>query len=257
MLAGSRGQQISQAINQVAANTETVSSAAEKTTAMANSGEEAIKQAVSQMKIIEEKTDATAGVIHELEDKSKQIGQIVDVISNISSQTNLLALNAAIEAARAGEAGRGFAVVAEAVRHLAEQSSDAAKQITALIHDVQQKTVSAVAFMTQSKAEVDTGAQVVEVAGQSFDEILIMVRDMTKQIHEIAVAIEEVTTGTKNVVNSVQEIDNESQKASEQTQTISAATEEQSASIEEIASASQHLAKMAEELQKVIRKFKI
>lgn len=249
--------QISNAINQVAENTEIVSSSAEKTAMTANNGEEAIRQAVNQMRIIEERTNATANVITELEDKSKQIGQIVDVISSISGQTNLLALNAAIEAARAGEAGRGFAVVAEEVRKLAEQSQDAAKQITELIGEVQAKTDSAVIFMNDGKNEVDKGAKVVTVAGQSFSEILTMVKAMTDQIHEISGAIEEITSGTQNVVNSVQDIDDESRKAAEQTQTISAATEEQSASIEEIASSSQHLAKMAEELQVAIGKFKI
>ncbi len=259
-LAGSANsvvQQISHAITQVASNTEVVSESAEKTADMANSGEQAIKQAVNQMQVIEKKTKDTAGVIGELEEKSKKIGQIVDVISAIAGQTNLLALNAAIEAARAGEAGRGFAVVAEEVRKLAEQSQDAAKQITGLIDEVQSKTDSAVSFMNDGKKEVEAGANVVSLAGQSFGEILTMVRDMTDQIHEISAAIEEITSGTQHVVNSVQDIDNESKKTSEQTQTISAATEEQSASVEEIASASQHLAHMAEELQQAIRKFKI
>jgi len=250
-------QQISNAITQVASNTETVSTSAEKAATTANNGEEAIKQAVNQMSIIEQKTNDTAKVISELEEKSKQIGQIVDVISTISGQTNLLALNAAIEAARAGEAGRGFAVVAEEVRKLAEQSQDAAKQITDLIQEVQAKTDSAVTFMNDGKKEVDSGAKVVSTAGQSFEEILTMVRAMTQQIHEISAAIQEITSSTQNVVNAVQQIDNESKKTSEQTQTISAATEEQSASVEEIASASQHLAKMAEDLQQAIRKFKI
>lgn len=250
-------QQISTAIRQVASNTEIVSGSAGKTAVTANHGEEAIRQAVDQMSIIEQKTNDTVKVIGELETKSAQIGQIVEVISGIAGQTNLLALNAAIEAARAGEAGKGFAVVAEEVRKLAEQSQEAAKQITALILEVQNKTNNAVTFMGDSKKEVDTGAKVVSAAGQSFEEILTMVRDMSNQIHEISSAIQEIAVGTQNVVEAVQDIDNESQRTSEQTQTISAATEEQSASVEEIASASQHLSKMAENLQQAIRKFKI
>lgn len=249
--------QISSAIQQVADNTGIVSDSAENTASKANEGEGAIKKAVSQMKIIEEKTNDTAMVICELEEKSKQIGQIVDAISNISGQTNLLALNAAIEAARAGEAGRGFSVVAEEVRKLAEQSQDAAKQITGLINEVQMKTNSAVEFMVMGKKEVDAGTQVVSLAGSSFEEILGMVRVMTLQISEISKAIADITSGTKKMVQAVDTIDQEGKKASEQTQTISAATEEQSASTEEIASASQHLASIAEDLQKAIQRFKI
>lgn len=248
--------QIASAIDQVSQNTQTVSAAAAQTANTAETGESAVHQAVSQMKVIEEKTNSTAKVIGELEEKSNQIGQIVDVISNISGQTNLLALNAAIEAARAGEAGRGFAVVAEEVRKLAEQSQDAAKQITELIGDVQGRTNRAVSFMQDNEKEVKTGASVVSDAGQSFVEILSMVQNMTKQIQEISGAIEEVTAGTKNVVRSVQDIDHESKRTAEKTQTISAATEEQSASVEEIASASRHLAVMAEELQHAIHTFK-
>lgn len=249
--------QISTAINQVAANTENVSISAEKTASTANDGEAAIKQAVNQMKIIEEKTNATSGVIAELEDKSKQIGQIVDVISSIAGQTNLLALNAAIEAARAGEAGRGFAVVAEEVRKLAEQSQNAAKEITDLIGEVQAKTDSAVVFMNDGKTEVNNGTAVVASAGESFETILKMVQEMSKEIHEISASIEEIASGTQNVVKSVQDIDDESKRSAQKTQAISAATEEQSASVGEIASASEHLAKMAESLQQAVQQFKV
>lgn len=248
---------IAKAISQVSENTLVVSTSSEKTAETANKGGEAIRKAVQQMSIIEEKTKSTSDVIGELEAKSKQIGQIVEVIASIASQTNLLALNAAIEAARAGEAGRGFAVVAEEVRKLAEQSQEAAKQITGLIHEVQEKTNNAVTYMGDSQNEVNRGAEVVKAAGDNFSAILLMVSEMTKEIHEISASLQEVTSGTQHVVASVENIDKESQKTSEQTQNISAATEEQSATIEEIASASEHLAQMAEELQQSIRKFKV
>ncbi|WP_231036102.1 methyl-accepting chemotaxis protein [Pectinatus sottacetonis] len=250
-------EQISIAINQVAVNTETVANSAESTASAASDGEDAIKKAVNQMNTIEVKTNATAVVIGELEEKSKQIGQIVDVISNIAGQTNLLALNAAIEAARAGEAGKGFAVVAEEVRKLAEQSQDAAKQITELIGEVQAKTDNAVIYMNDGKKEVDMGARVVEGAGTSFEKILSMVKNMTGQIHEISAAVQEITSSSQDVVKAVDSIDDETKKNSAQTQTISASTEEQSSSVEEIATASEHLAKMAEQLEKEVSKFKI
>ncbi|WP_196593428.1 methyl-accepting chemotaxis protein [Pectinatus sottacetonis] len=250
-------EQIAKAIGQVSLNTQTVSGAAEKTASTADAGEKIIQKAVKQMKLIQEKTDAMSNVVGELENKSKQIGQIVDAISNISGQTNLLALNAAIEAARAGSAGKGFAVVAEEVRKLAEQSQDAAKKITDLINEVQIKTNGVVTVMGDSKNHVTEGSKVVSDAGDNFEQIYHMVCDMTSQIQKNSAAVEKITNNTKEVVGAVQKINDASKKNSGETQNISAATEEQSASVEEIASASQHLAKMAEKLQANVVKFKV
>lgn len=255
--AGEIVKQISASIAQVSQNSEQVATFANHTMQTATDGEGIIKRAVTEMQTIKEKTNATSTVISKLEDKSKEIGQIVETISGIASQTNLLALNAAIEAARAGEAGRGFAVVAEEVRKLAEQSETAAEQITALIGEVQSSTREAVVFMDANQKEIISGVQAVDDAGSNFNNILGMVSDMNKQIDAITASIVEVTKGITHVVTAVQGIETESRKASEQTQTISAATEEQSASVEEIASASEHLAQMAADLQKAVQKFKL
>lgn len=255
--AGQIVKKISVSIGQVSQKSQQVAISANHTMQTATDGEGIIERAVTEMKTIEEKTNATSTVISKLEDKSKEIGQIVETISGIASQTNLLALNAAIEAARAGNAGRGFAVVAEEVRKLAEQSETAAEQITALIGEVQSSTREAVVFMDANQKEIISGVQAVDDAGSNFNNILGMVRDMNKQIDAITAYIVEVTKGTTHVVTAVQGIEAESRKASEQTQTISAATEEQSASAEEIASASEHLAQMAADLQKAVQKFKL
>ncbi|SDE56034.1 methyl-accepting chemotaxis protein [Sporomusa acidovorans] len=250
-------EQMSQGIGQVVENTAVVSAAAEKTARAANDGEQAIEKAINQMTVIEQKTTDTALVIGELEEKSQYIGQIVETISNIAGQTNLLALNAAIEAARAGEQGRGFAVVADEVRKLAEQSREAAKQIAELIGEVQQRTNNAVTFMDQGRKEVTVGTEVVNVAGQNFRNILVMIQNMTKQISEISAAIQQVANGSRQVVDAIQEINTESKNTAGEAQTVSAATEEQSASMQQISSASQSLDKMAEKLQQAIYNFKV
>ncbi|CUH94868.1 hypothetical protein P22_0934 [Propionispora sp. 2/2-37] len=238
-------------------NAVNVAAAAEKTSQTATDGDHAIHQAIVQMNVIEEKTNATAAVITDLAEKSTEIQQIVETISAISGQTNLLALNAAIEAARAGEAGRGFAVVADEVRKLAEQSAQSAKNIANLIAEVQQKTGSAVTNMQDGIKEVKAGSQAVDRAGASFREILQMIKNISQQVTEISSSIQQISSGSEQMVNAVQEINHAAKNTAEQTQTISAATEEQSASMEEIAASSQHLANMAENLQNVIRQFKI
>ena len=102
---------------------------------------------VDQMNAIADTVISSSNVVAKLGERSKEIGNIVEVISNISGQTNLLALNAAIEAARAGEHGRGFAVVAEEVRKLAEESQHASQKIEELIRAIQQETAQADAIL--------------------------------------------------------------------------------------------------------------
>ena len=196
-------------------------------------------------------------MVTELGERSKEIGQIVDTITGIAGQTNLLALNAAIEAARAGEQGRGFAVVAEEVRKLAEQSAVAAKQIAAMIGEIQQDTVRAVAAMEDGTREVKTGTAVVNNAGESFAQIAALVEKVSTQVGQIAVAIEKMAGNSSHVVAAMREIDQVSKHTAAETQTISAATEEQSASMEEMAASSQRLAQMAISLENAVKQFQI
>jgi methyl-accepting chemotaxis protein len=168
-----------------------------------------------------------------------------------------LALNAAIEAARAGEQGRGFAVVAEEVRRLAEQSQDAAKQIATLIREIQGDTDKAVEAMNDGTREVKLGAEVVNAAGQAFQEIVELIKKVSGRMQEISSPIEQLAAGSQQIVESVKSIDELSIRASGESQTVSAATEEQSASVEEIAAASQSLTKLAQELQEIVVKFRV
>lgn len=249
--------QMSTNINQTAANSNTVASTSDKTTKAANEGLEAVGTAIEQIGNVEKTVVASAAVVSKLGERSKEIGQIVDAISGIARQTNLLALNAAIEAARAGEQGRGFAVVAEEVRKLAEQSQNAAKQIACLIADVQNDTDKAVLAMTEGTKEVKRGTEVVNTAGQSFENITRLIETVSAEVKEISSAMQQMANGSQQIVSAVREIDEIGKAAAGHTQTVSAATEEQSASMEEVAASSQSLAKMAEELQRTIQKFKV
>ena len=96
---------------------------------LAREGVGAADGATAAMQAVRDSSAEVSEAIRSLGEKSGQIGGIVETITGIAAQTNLLALNAAIEAARAGEHGRGFAVVAEEVRHLAEESQEAAATI--------------------------------------------------------------------------------------------------------------------------------
>jgi len=200
---------------------------------------------------------SSAQVVKKLGERSKDIGQIVATISGIASQTNLLALNAAIEAARAGEQGRGFAVVAEEVRKLAEQSEVAAKQIARLIEEIRLDTDQAVVAMDKGTQEVKIGTQVVTSAGESFQEIVVFINQISQQIQEVYSAAQQMGHTNQEIVTTIDDINIVTQNNASEVQTVSAATEEQSASIEEIASSSHALAKLAEELQSAIHRFTV
>ena len=244
-------------ITQIAASSTTVTGAVAKTVTAANTGSQSADSVHQQMNSIESTVASSAQAVEKLGARSSEIGQIIDTISGIAGQTNLLALNAAIEAARAGENGKGFAVVAEEVRKLAEQSKEAADQISLMIRDIQMETEKAVTAMNQGSHEVKRGAQVVEDAGQNFKDISRLVNDVSSQSMEITTAIEEMTTGSQQIASAIKEIETSGKQAAGKTQTVSAATEEHSASIEEILAASQELAATARTLHDAIAFFKV
>jgi methyl-accepting chemotaxis protein len=250
-------ERISANIEEIAATTSEVAGQTAQAVSKANEGNKSVNTAVSQMVQVEQTVNTSAQVVAELGERSKEIGQIVDTISGIAGQTNLLALNAAIEAARAGDQGRGFAVVAEEVRKLAEQSQTAAQHIATLINSIQEDTDKAVLAMSQGTKEVKLGTEVVNAAGQAFQEIVFLVTKISDQVKEISVAIDQMASGSQQIVGSVNRIDDLSKKAVEEAQTVSAATEEQSASMEEIASSSHSLAQLAMDLQEVVSKFHV
>ncbi len=249
--------EVSTGVTQIASNARQVEITANKASEKAVLGNEAIGQAISQMKSINNTVNGLSGVVRGLGEKSNEIGQIIESITNIASQTNLLALNAAIEAARAGEQGRGFAVVADEVRKLAEESAKSAQQIASLISSIQGQTHEAVQSMDQATEEVDTGITVVNKAGESFQQIQQSVSQVANEIQEVSVAIEQISKSTDQIVSNVDVIAEVSETVSAGTQNVSAASEEQLASMEEIASSSSALSQMAEDLQVMINKFKV
>ena len=220
-------------------------------------GKQKVNFAIEQIRNIAEQVNKSAEVVGNLGNRSKEIGTIVDTISAISDQTNLLALNAAIEAARAGEHGRGFAVVADEVRQLAEQSSDAAKNISELINTIQQDTTSAVESIELGNKSVRDGSDSVIATGDAFKAIEEQVAKLNQNIKNSISHIDSVNSTSQEILQSIEEVHQLSQKSTEEAENVSAATQQQSATMHEMSDFSNQLAELAQQLQNEVQKFNI
>jgi len=251
----------------------------------AQKGKESLQKLIENVSSIARVSEEVAGSIQVLDERSQEIGKIVDLITGIAEQTNLLALNAAIEAARAGDAGRGFAVVAEEVRKLAEESAQAAEQIGKLVAEIQKDTRSAVESVQRAQSEVEAGSKESENVASNFNQILAAIERLEEDIENLAQSLDEANRMQRETSSSAQEVVKLSEEnATLTTQTteavgqiaesissvaavaeenaasseeVSASTEEQNASLEEVNSAVQQLSQMAQNLQKLVERFKI
>ena len=226
------------------------------TSQKAEEGNKLVEATVAQMNTIADTVISSSNVVAKLGERSKEIGNIVEVISGISGQTNLLALNAAIEAARAGEHGHGFAVVAEEVRKLAEESQQASKQIGDLIRAIQEETEQAVAAMQTGRSEAEKGRENVTATGEGFSEIRAMIDRLQQYSVTIGTTMEDLTRRAAKIDDATGKIHDSASKVAAESQNVSAATEQQAAGMEEIAASSRGLSDMAHDLNAAAAKFK-
>lgn len=249
--------QISNKMNQAAQSIRSMTQLTTAANDKANSGNQVVKDTVEQMNVLQQAVDGTTGVINELGEKSREIGQIVNLITDIAKQTNLLSLNAGIEAARAGEQGKGFAVVAAEVRKLASSSNEAAEHIQGLIQEIQMIAGTAVASMNEGASVVNEGIRRVHLTGETFRDIALSVEHIALESREVAEIIDRVSTSSESMVGMMEDIANTSQQSAANTQNVAASAEEQNASMEEVSAAAASLSSMALELQETISRFKL
>lgn len=217
-------------------NVEDMVRAAQDIQSSATEGSTSVERAVNITNDVRDTMATMAKIVGDLGEQSREIGQIIEVITEIADQTNLLALNAAIEAARAGEQGRGFAVVAEEVRQLAEQSAQATTQISELVKNIQRETERTVLGISEGAQEATESAHAVEQSGKLLRGIIEEIDQMTSTMLEVSQGIQLIAGGSEH---------------------LAATTEEQSASIDSIALSAQELSQMSERLQVVVRQFQL
>jgi methyl-accepting chemotaxis protein len=208
-------EQLTGTVKQNADNAAQASSLASNASDVAFEGGEVVSEVVQTMEGIKE--------------SSKKIVEIIGVIDGIAFQTNILALNAAVEAARAGEQGRGFAVVATEVRSLAQRSAAAAKEIKALIND--------------SVDKIDSGAALVDQAGNTMQAIVKSVKQVADIIGEISAASTQQTTGIEEINQAIRRMDD--------------GTQQNASLVEQAAAASEAMQQQASHLAQVVSAFQL
>lgn len=248
---------MSEAVQQIARNANDVTQSAADTAFKAESGLHSAITAEEQMNAISRSMDELSQTVEVLGEQSKEIGSIVEVITDIAGQTNLLSLNAAIEAARAGEQGRGFAVVADSIRKLAEQSGRSAQQITALVSEILAQMGKVAVTVSTASKEVGEGAGMVHSAGEAFGTIRSSATDTAERIEQVSQSVAHLSEGSMRLVESVKVLLAVADTTAEGTHNASAAAEEQLATMEEITASANYLSKLAEELQNLIEQFKV
>ncbi|MDB5648654.1 MAG: methyl-accepting chemotaxis protein, partial [Hyphomicrobiales bacterium] len=234
---------ISQAADDLSRRTEQQAAALEETSAALNGVVEAVrmtsemsKEAREAVTIAKTQADGSGALVRDaiqamdtIEQSSRQIGDIIGLIDEIAFQTNLLALNAGVEAARAGDAGRGFAIVAQEVRALAQRSTDAAKQIKALI--------------STSSSQIGAGVGLVSDTGQAFTTIGENVDRVTALVERIATSAHDQSASLREVNVAVGQMDQ--------------TTQQNAAMVEQTTSASHSLAEKALDLGSLVKRFRL
>jgi len=235
--------EMSATVLEVAKNTQQAAEAANDAHQTTNEGQQKMIGIMDSINHLAEEVQRTAEVIKQLEEKSNNIGVVLDVIKNIAEQTNLLALNAAIEAARAGEQGRGFAVVADEVRTLAQRTQTSTEEIEKMIAELQNGTREATLVMQnscdQATASVDQASQGCE----SLKSIAEKVNTINEMNVQIATAAEEQSAVSEEINRSIVK--------------ISQVADESSQSAKETINANTHLVELTQRFDNMARQFSI
>ncbi|MFH1460345.1 MAG: methyl-accepting chemotaxis protein [Candidatus Omnitrophota bacterium] len=244
-------------VRSVAENAQAATKSSERSLEQAKTGGKSTTAAVETMNKITDTVMNAATVVLTLGEKTQQIGQITETITNIADQTNLLALNAAIEAARAGDAGRGFAVVAEEVRKLAEGSAEAARRIGILIKGIQVETPKAVASMEAGTKEVTEGREIVKQVSNTLIDIINAAKISATMVNEITMATQNQLANSQEIVKAVDEVAVVAEESATAAQEASSSSEEQTASMQELTASAEELARLASDLKDLVGKFKL
>ncbi|MCT4594245.1 MAG: methyl-accepting chemotaxis protein [Anaeromicrobium sp.] len=224
---------------------------------MAREGNEQMKNSVEQMNVIYDLVKNSVQKAKGLNEKSKEISMLVEVVKQISEQTNLLALNAAIEAARAGEAGRGFAVVAEEIKNLAEQVASSLAEIIKIVSGIQGETNIMTQSLEEGYKEVEDGTNKIQDTGVNFKNITDSVAKTVDKVENMSSNLEKLSSNSNEISGSIELIAVAAEENSASIEQTAASAQQQNSSMEEVRNDATLLVDLSEQLNNIVKNFKI
>jgi len=252
--ASSEVESMSENLQKISEESKKIGIISEQVKQMTENNEQVISNAVEKMSAIAVATMQSKEIIAKLEQRSSEISNFVEVITQISEQTNLLAINASIESARAGEQGKGFSVVAQEIRNLAEEAQKAAKDISTSINKIIEDTQEAVSSMDNGSKLVETGLKIIEEARNSFTKVVTANKNINDMLSVVNGDTLETAALSKKIVNLVADVKNTNTNALYDIEQIAMASGNLVASMQEVDLAVDDIETMSRELLEVVQK---
>ncbi len=228
---------------QVAGRATALASIAREARLSAQGGRQAVQQTIEGMERIHSNVQETSNKVQTLGERSREINNIVEGISNIAHQTNRLALDAAIQAAMAGENGKGFGAVAADIRRLAERAKEQSSSVGRIVRSVRDDIGAVAVSMRDTERETSTGARLAEEAGTSLGSIFTVIERQAREIEVINQMALQQQQSSGEVVQIMQGV-------SESTQRSTNSTREAAQNMERVA-------RLAEQLLASVEAFKL
>jgi methyl-accepting chemotaxis protein len=248
--------EMARSIQRTSLSAEDAARSSREASQVAQSGGKMAGEAVDKMRGVFEGVERYSRRVYEFGEKTKEIGNIVKVITDVAQQTHLLAINATIEAARAGEAGRGFAVVAEEIRQLADNSSRSAERIGKIVEEVTAESEDAMRAVKESALRLSEGRDQLSYIIDSLKNIVATVTSGSDRVQIISRLAKEQIAGAEQTVKAIQNILRVTQKNATSTDSVSRAVDAQSDSLLDVTKLTAEIVAFAGVLEGEVRKFK-